>query len=169
MEYSNRLCDFAITISLPSNHRLNKFLYKDNGGKKNHKQYISELEVSEQDLYLISLFTSPLIARDIKFNYVCETHPNITLGNGKEKRHLHGTIKNITYETKDELKKLYLKSYIKSSSEHYCHMVPIISSGWATYCEKHQLNPHYLADILQHLESDYLPDYYCFGCLKKYF
>lgn len=169
MEKSNKLFNFATTISIPNNHRLNKFLYKDNLGKKNIKQFFSELEPSEQDQYLISLFTSPLIARNITFNYVCETHPNITLGNGKEKRHLHGTIQNITYETKDELKKLYMKSYIKSSSEHYCYMVPIVSSGWSSYCEKSQLNPKYLAEILSHLESDYLPDDYCFGICKKIF
>lgn len=168
MEKSNNLFDFATTISLPLNHRLNKFLYKDNLGKKNIKNFYCELEPCEQDQYLISLFTSPLIARNIGFNYVCETHPNITLGNGKEKRHLHGTIRNITYETKDELRRLYMKSYIKSTSDHYCYMVPIVSNGWASYCEKSQVNAHYLADILEHLESDYLSDKYCFGiCIKK--
>lgn len=165
MEKSNNLFNFAITISIPNNHRLNKFLYNDYGNKS--KPLYSDLSVVEQDVYLTSLFTSPLISRNISFNYVCETHPSITCGNGKEKRHLHGTIKQITYEMKEELKKLYMKNYIKSSSDHYCYMVPIVSSGWATYCDKSQVNPIYLADILNHLESDYLSDQYCFGLCRK--
>lgn len=172
VEKSNKLFDFAITISLYSTHKLNKFLYKDNLSKSNIKRIFNDLELDEQVLYLINLFSFPLLARNISYLYACERHTNITLKDKKLKYHLHGTIKNITMDTMAELKTLYLKNYIKVSTDKAIldcfKCVPIVNSGWADYIEKEQADPKYILDLLNHLESDYLHSNYCFGCIKKY-
>lgn len=175
MEQSNKLFSYAITISLYSEHNLNKFLtkYSHHFDNLNVKKY-DDLNIDLQDEYLRLLFTSPLLSRKIEFCYTFEFHTNITLKGGKPKRHLHGTIKNITKETIEELKKLYINNYIKVKSEKAqldCfRCVPIINeNGWDVYIHKEQLTNEfvrYFNDLSNHLESDYLDDKYSFGCLK---
>lgn len=166
MEKSSKLFDFAITISIYSEHNLNKFLLSD----KTKKKYF-ELSIEEQNHYLINLFTSPLDARHIEYLYALEFHTNVVLKGNLPKIHLHGTIKNITYETANELKDLYLKRYIKVSTQKAIldcfKIVPIVNEGWADYMEKHQVNDKYFNDLENHLQSDYLPSVYAFGKQKQ--
>lgn len=177
MEQSNLLFSFAITISVYSNHKLNKFLtkYSDILSKQN-LVYYKDLNVEEQDEYLRLLFTSPLLSRKIEHCYTFEYHTNIVLEGGKPKRHLHGTIKNITKDMKIELEKLYCDSYLKVKTEKAkldCfRCVQIVDeSRWDVYIHKEQHSNEFIRwfnDLENHLDSEYLEDCYLFSkCLYR--
>lgn len=175
MEQSNLLFSYAITISVYSNHKLNKFLtkYSEILNKPNLIFY-KDLNVDEQDEYLKLLFISPLLSRKIEHCYTFEYHTNIVLEGGKPKRHLHGTIKNITKDMISELTKLYTDNYLKVKTEKSkldCfRCVQIVDeSRWDVYIHKEQLSnefTRYYNDLQNHLESEYLDNTYKYGCLN---
>lgn len=175
MEQSNKLFNFCITISLYSDHNIHKFLLKQSDLIKQDKKKYSELDIKEQDEYLSLIFSTPLLSRNIKFNCAFEYHTNIVLKGNSVKRHLHGTIFNITKETMEELKLIYCNSYIRVKTEKAIrdcfNCQPIIDGrAWALYMNKEQENTideKYINDLQNHLESEYLDDTYKFNCLNR--
>lgn len=177
MEQSNLLFSYAITISVYSNHALSKYITKwSDILNKPHLKFYKDLNVDEQDEYLKLLFISPLLSRKIEHCYTFEYHTNIVLEGGKPKRHLHGTIKNITKDMIIELTKIYYERYIKVKTDKAkldCfRCVQIVDeSRWDVYIHKEQLSNEFTRwfnDLENHLESDYLDDSYNFGkCICK--
>lgn len=175
MEQSNLLYSFAITISVYSNHNLNKFLtkYSEKITNPQLKQY-KDLNVDQQDEYLKLLFTSPLLSRKIEHCYTFEYHTNIVLEGGKPKRHLHGTIKNITKDMMVELTRLYTESYLKvktdkAKSDCFRCVQIVDESKWDVYIHKEQLSNEFVRwfnDLENHLESEYLDCCYRFGKIQ---
>lgn len=175
MEQSSLLFNYAITISVYSNHKLNKFLTKYSDKlNKIHLNFYKDLDCDEQDEYLKLLFTSPLLTRKIEHNYTFEFHTNIVLEGGKPKRYLHGTIKQITKDKMSELSVLYCDNYLKVKSDKAksdCfRCVQIVDEDrWDVYIHKEQLSNEfvrYFNDLENHLESEYLDDKYRFGCIN---
>lgn len=164
MEQSNKRFNFAVTISLYSEHKLNKFLWRDDTQKS--RSTFQELSMEEQNEYLERLFCNPLISRKISHKFFCETHPDLKLKGNKLKQHLHGIIYDITKETMDELKKLYLNSYIKVKTDKaisncWC-CVPMWDDGYEWYIVKTLVSENYYKELDNHLDDNYIPDSYQF-------
>lgn len=155
MENNNFFLDYAITVSVLSNHKLDLGFYLSK-----QKKYYDRLTPKEQDEYLeYILQTTIRMAKNYEgsdykqfFTFEFEDHVNLKLTGGHLKRHLHGTFYHCT---KDDIAtyKFYLYKLLKVYNEKQrlkciC-IVPIYyDKGWTNYIKKDQ--------TIRELENDLL-------------
>lgn len=147
-QQSGLLQSYCITLDILNTHTLHK-VFNGEGNK-----IYNTLNTDLQEKYLLFIFSTPLITKNIEYNYVFEFHPNITLKGGALKRHLHGTIFNITPETLIEIKMSWIKLLKVYSEKHKDICLKIVKCkyalGWKNYMVKDQpkwLHPDFLDDI----------------------
>lgn len=158
MDNNNFFLDYAITVSVLSNHKLDLGFYL-----AKTKKYYDRLTPREQDEYLQYLLETTVSmaknydGRDFNqfFTFELEDHVNLKLTGGLLKRHLHGVFYKCT---KDDIAtyKFYLHKLLRvynDKQQSKClKVVPIYyDKGWTNYMKKDQ--------TLSDLELD-LREYY---------
>lgn len=160
MDNNNFFLDYAITVSVLSNHKLDLSFYLSK-----EKKYYDRLTPKEQDEYLEYLLeTTVRMSKDTEhfhkmnegtdyrkyFTFELEDHVNLKLTGGLLKRHLHGVFYKCT---KDDIAtyKFYLHKLLRvynDKQQSKClKVVPIYyDKGWTNYMKKDQ--------TLSDLESD---------------
>lgn len=156
---NNFFLDYAITVSVLSNHKLEAGFYLSKT-----KKYYDRLLPTEQDEYLEYILqtccrmSKNYEGEDYKqfYTFELEDHVNIKLTGGLLKRHLHGVFYHCT---KDDiatythyLHKL-LKVYNDKQKNKCLKVVPVYyDKGWTNYMKKDQ-NIRDMENELRDLEN----------------
>lgn len=153
--------NYAFTLTIQSDHKLNytkkekeqflqnpdnKKLFKDLlPDEQDHYMYYivkdSLIDVYSHNMEAIADLRHPIYFRN-RFNYECESHINIKMNNGELKRHMHGTLFNMTDDQMVQFKnEVFRQLRLKVEKwQNVClKIVPVYyGAGWHDYCIKAQ-------------------------------
>lgn len=158
--------NFAFTLSIQSDFKIQGLrVIKDSENNKNTfkgKVFFKELTPDQQDHLMFLIVRGALqnvFSLDLDggerlltlghpiyykrfFNYECESHINIKMNNGELKRHMHGTLFNMTDDSMIQFKNevfSMLRLKVEKWQNVCLKIVPIYYGvGWNDYCIKDQ-------------------------------